>query len=523
MARERGTFNFSASLEVKKQAPLDARQTYITYEELTQQATWVDTDGKVWLFKGLVVPVNYSGQNALFMLINPAAYTSTSSWVRVDGAGVESTIYTISNLSTLFENSAKSEIVDILGEYSDFVDAYNNNKLLLCIVDNYYTVGSVNHEGNLVGEGKFIITINSNSTDNPIITKYVIKHANNDWLESLGVESITPQKLPVEEDLNRLDNIYFLGDILTLTEQSLSTIATILTPYVTFEQAVRDKKVFIAKTSLGQVYVNVSAIIGGGGRYLVTSIVNGIDGTLYSLKFMANADGTNWSNITFLTKYSLVTSNYLDKYVTRVTAATNKGIEIGGTAQAPTVGIKLDPTQGNVTLSLGPNGLKAEDTTALRDVTGQNFIKKNGTNVEGHLNLTYDTKTKKINLEGFDSSIIASIDATAFIKDGMINTVELVTDPESHDPGTYLVITFNTDAGKDAIYLDVTGLIDVYQGTNGVKVTGKDIHLIIDPTSEPYLSLSDNGIKIKGINAKISEVVEQAIIEAFAWHEVYKV
>lgn len=519
MARERGTFNFSASLEVKKQAPLDARQTYITYEELTQQATWVDTDGKVWLFKGLVVPVNYSGQNALFMLINPDAYTSTSSWIRVDGNAGESPIYTISDLSTLSESSVKSEIVDILGEYNDFSDAYNNNKLLLCIVDNYYTVGSINHEGSVVGEGKFIITINSNSSGNPIITKYVIKHDNNDWLESLGVESITPQKLPVEEDLNRLDNIYFLGDILTLTEQSVSTIATILTPHVDFKQAIQDKKVFIAKTSLGQVYVNVS-VITEGSKYLVTSIVNGEGGNVYSLNFIANADGNNWSNITLLTKYSLATSNDLNKYVTRVTAATNKGIEIGGTAQAPTVGIKLDPTQGNVTLSLGANGLKAEDTTALRDVTGQNFIKKNGTNVEGHLNLTYNTETKKINLEGFDSSIIASIDATAFIKDGMINTVELVTDPESHDPGTYLVITFNTDAGKDAIYLNVTGLIDVYQGTNGVKVTGKDIHLIIDPTSEPYLSLSDNGIKIKGINAKISEVVEQAIIEAFDWHEV---
>ena len=101
----------------------------------------------------------------------------------------------------------------------------------------------------------------------------------------------------------------------------------------------------------------------------------------------------------------------------------------------------------------------------------------------------------------------------------MINTVELVTDPESHDPGTYLVITFNTDAGKDAIYLDVSSLIDVYEGHNGIKVTGKDIHLIIDPTSEPYLSLSDNGIKLEGINSKITEVVEQAIIEALAWHE----
>lgn len=518
MARERGTFNFSASLEVKKQAPLDARQTYITYEELTQQATWVDTDGKVWLFKGLVVPVNYSGQNALFMLINPDAYTSTSSWVRVDGAGAESPIYTISDLSTLHENSDRNEIIDIFGEYSNFVDAYNNNKLLLCVVDNYYTVGSVNHEGSIVGEGKFIITINSNSTGNPIITKYVIKHNNNDWLESLGVESITPQKLAVAEDLQNLDNIYFLGDILTLTEESVSTITTILTPHSDFKQAVQDKKVFIAKTSLGQVYVNVSAIT-VGTKYLVTSIVNGEGGQVYSLNFTANANGTNWSNITLLTKYSLATSDDLKGYVTRVAATTNKGIEIGGTTQTPTVGIKLDPTQGNVTLSLGANGLKAEDTTAIRDVTGQNFIKKSGTNVEGHLNLTYNTETKKINLEGFDSSVIASIDATAFIKDGMINTVELVTDPESHDPGTYLVITFNTDAGKDAIYLDVTSLINVYQGTNGVRVTGKYIHLIIDPTSEPYFSLSDDGIKLEGINSKITEVVKQAIIEAFAWHE----
>lgn len=519
MARERGTFNFSASLEVKKQAPLDARQTYITYEELTQQSTWVDSDGKVWLFKGLIVPVNYNGQNALFMLINPDAYTSISSWIRVDGNARESPIYTISDLSTLSESSVKSKIVDILGEYSDFLDAYNNNKLLLCIVDNYYTVGSINHEGSVVGEGKFIITINSNSSGNPIITKYVIKHDNKDWLESLGVESITPQKLAVAEDLERLDNIYFLGDILTLTEQSVSTIATILTPHADFKQAIQDKKVFIAKTSLGQVYVNVSAIT-EGSKYLVTSIVNGDDGNVYSLNFTANADGNNWSNITLLTKYSLVTSDYLRRYVTRVAATPNKGIEISGTAQTPTVGIKLDSTQGNVTLSLGANGLKAEDTTALRDVTGQNFIKKNGTNVEGHLNLTYNTETKKINLEGFDSSVIASIDATAFIKDGMINTVELVTDPESHSPGTYLVITFNTDAGKDAIYLDVSSLIDVYEGHNGVKVTGKHIHLIIDPTSEPYLSLSDYGIQLKGINSKITEVVEQAIIEAFAWHEV---
>lgn len=518
MARERGTFNFSASLEVKKQAPLDARQTYITYEELTQQSTWVDSDGKVWLFKGLVVPVNYNGQNALFMLINPDAYTSTSSWVRVDAAEVESSIFKIGNINTLNTASTGEDVAKVLGAYADFLKAYNSNKIILADFGNYKSVASVKFYMEDDSNGYFEISVTEWESDYPIVKFKKIKIFEFNWDNVNPIEEDVNRKLAVAEDLERLDNIYFLGDILTLTNESVSTIATILTPHADFKEAVYSKKIFIAKTQYGQYYVRVSAI--NTTTYLINAIVSGEDNDTHILKFRAIHSGNNWDSISNLTKYSIATSDDLARKVTRVVPAANKGIEIGGSGQTPTVGIKLDPTQGNVTLSLGANGLKAEDTTALRDVTGQNFIKKNGTDVEGHLNLTYNTETKKINLEGFDSSIIASIDATAFIKDGMINTVELVTDPESHDPGTYLVITFNTDAGKDAIYLDVTGLIDVYQGTNGVKVTGKDIHLIIDPTSEPYLSLSDNGIKIEGINAKISEVVEQAIIEAFAWHEV---
>lgn len=514
MARERGTFNFSASLEVKKQAPLDARQTYITYEELTQQATWVDTDGKVWLFKGLVVPVNYSGQNALFMLINPDAYTSTSSWVRVDGAGAESNVYILpGDIKNLSAQSEKLQINSILGEFTDFDEAFTNNKIIL---------GSSNTH-------KFIITVTKESSyyglnfiefNNDIGSIFYIEvgYENSEWKATGAVTNNVYNQIANYEDVENLDNIYFLGDITTLSEsEEVNNIDTKFSNYADFVAAINAKKVFIAKTSLGQFYVNITQ---NGVNYLCNAIVNKLDSYSYILKFTVNSSSGHWTGISNLTQYRVATSNDLTGKVSAVRATANKGIEIEGSATTPTVGIKLDPTQGNVTLSLGANGLKAEDTTALRDVTGQNFIKKNGTNVEGHLNLTYNTETKKINLEGFDSSIIASIDATAFIKDGMINTVELVTDPESHDPGTYLVITFNTDAGKDAIYLDVSSLIDVYEGHNGIKVTGKDIHLIIDPTSEPYLSLSDNGIKLKGINSKITEVVEQAIIEAFVWHEV---
>lgn len=514
MARERGTFNFSASLEVKKQAPLDARQTYITYEELTQQSTWVDTDGKVWLFKGLIVPVNYSGQNALFMLINPDAYTSTSSWVRVDGAGAESNVYILpGDIKNLSVQSEKLQINSILGEFTDFDEAFTNNKIILGSSDTHKFIITVTKESSYYG-------LNFIEFNNDIGSIFYIEvgYENSEWKATGAVTNNVYNQIANYEDVENLDNIYFLGDITTLSEsEEVNNIDTKFSNYADFVAAINAKKVFIAKTSLGQFYVNITQ---NGVNYLCNAIVNKLDGYSYILKFTVNSSSGHWTSILNLTQYRVATSDDLRGKVSAVRATANKGIEIEGSATTPTVGIKLDPTQGNVTLSLGANGLKAKDTTALRDVTGQNFIKKNGTDVEGHLNLTYNTETKKINLEGFDSSIIASIDATAFIKDGMINTVELVTDPESHDPGTYLVITFNTDAGKDAIYLDVTGLIDVYQGTNGVKVTGKDIHLIIDSTSEPYLSLSDNGIKIEGINAKISKVVEQAIIEAFAWHEV---
>lgn len=514
MARERGTFNFSASLEIKKQAPLDARQTYITYEELTQQSTWVDSDGKVWLFKGLIVPVNYNEQNALFMLINPDTYTSTSSWVRVDGAGAESNVYILpGDIKNLSAKSEKLQINSILGEFTDFDEAFTNNKIIL---------GSSNTH-------KFIITVTKESSyyglnfiefNNDIGSIFYIEvgYENSEWKATGAVTNNAYNQIANYEDVENLDNIYFLGDITTLSEsEEVNNIDTKFSNYADFVAAINAKKVFIAKTSLGQFYVNITQ---NGVNYLCNAIVNKLDGYSYILKFTVNSSSGHWTGISKLTQYRVATSDDLRSKVSAVRPTANKGIEIEGSATTPTVGIKLDPTQGNVTLSLGANGLKAEDTTALRDVTGQNFIKKKGTNVEGHLNLTYNTETKKINLEGFDSSIIASIDATAFIKDGMINTVELVTDPESHDPGTYLVITFNTDAGKDAIYLDVSSLIDVYEGHNGIKVTGKDIHLIIDPTSEPYLSLSDNGIKLEGINSKITEVVERAIIEAFAWHEV---
>ena len=66
--------------------------------------------------------------------------------------------------------------------------------------------------------------------------------------------------------------------------------------------------------------------------------------------------------------------------------------------------------------------------------------------------LAYDSKTEKIELRNADGETLSEIDATSFVKDGMVNNVAIV--------GDYLVITFNTDAGKEAINIPMSSFFD---------------------------------------------------------------
>ena len=69
--------------------------------------------------------------------------------------------------------------------------------------------------------------------------------------------------------------------------------------------------------------------------------------------------------------------------------------------------------------------------------------------------LEYDSENKLIKLvEGGSEK---TIDASDFIKDGMIDTVVYNTEDPSNPK---LIITWNTDAGKEAIDIPLNGLID---------------------------------------------------------------
>lgn len=57
MARDKGTFEFSANFEPRIQAPLDSRMVVGLYSDLLNPITWRDSENLVWLYNGAIVSV----------------------------------------------------------------------------------------------------------------------------------------------------------------------------------------------------------------------------------------------------------------------------------------------------------------------------------------------------------------------------------------------------------------------------------------------------------------------------------
>lgn len=195
--------------------------------------------------------------------------------------------------------------------------------------------------------------------------------------------------------------------------------------------------------------------------------------------------------------------------VASVTATSGSAIEVTGTATDPTVGLKLDMS-GNVSLSQGANGLKASVAmpaiTVIGVAEGDKVLGLNNKKLSSTLNLKYDSTNKKIQLLGIGDAKIAEIDASDFIKDGMVDNVQF--DPDSK----FLTITFNTISGKDAIPIDLTSLVDTYTAGNGIAIAGNVVSVKRDPNSEgDFLSVSTAGVKISGVQNAIKTAKDAVI------------
>lgn len=213
-----------------------------------------------------------------------------------------------------------------------------------------------------------------------------------------------------------------------------------------------------------------------------------------------------------------------NKKVASVDAGTAITVD-SSTATAPVVNIKLAETQGNVKLDIA-NGLKASiDATEVAKVTAvngvaakDNFLTLGADKlISAAASLKYvkteatglDPAKYEIQLIGKNNRVVSTIDASDFIKDGMVESVNF-------DEATkHLTITFNTDAGHDAIDVDLTKLVDTYKSGTGLALA-QDGTFSIDEAVVATKEWANGAFDAKGAATDVKAAVDAYTINGKA-------
>ena len=131
--------------------------------------------------------------------------------------------------------------------------------------------------------------------------------------------------------------------------------------------------------------------------------------------------------------------------------------------------------KGNVKFTKDADGLSANVTIPAATVTGvaanDKVLSLTNKLVSATIGLDYGNATtealngkKAIKLLGKEGVVISEIDASAFIKDGMIESVKFDTQTK------HVTITFNTAAGRQPIDVDLSTLVDTYKAGTGLSL-----------------------------------------------------
>ena len=118
---------------------------------------------------------------------------------------------------------------------------------------------------------------------------------------------------------------------------------------------------------------------------------------------------------------------------------------------------------------------------------------------EGFLWFVKDAKANGIY---FGSQLYATTDASSITIASLITDVKYDTD--THE----LVITWKTESGEIKTRIDLSNLVDIYHGGQGILIDDDaNISIKINPTSSPILKITDEGLflsEVDGSSIKIS-------------------
>ena len=128
--------------------------------------------------------------------------------------------------------------------------------------------------------------------------------------------------------------------------------------------------------------------------------------------------------------------------------------------------------------------------------------------ISATVSLGYDEENKAIKLYGKDNAELGSVDATPFIKDGMLHDVDYNADNNT------LTFTWNTDSGDKTDTVVLSDIIEPYTAGVGLELDGNEFKAKLAEGSESFLTITADGIKLAGIADAIATAKSDAIADA---------
>lgn len=186
----------------------------------------------------------------------------------------------------------------------------------------------------------------------------------------------------------------------------------------------------------------------------------------------------------------------------------NEGITIGGTATAPTVGVKISTaTTGNI-LTLKSDGLSVVPPTPP-----EYSIVKDATATAGYLATYHLTKA------GSNVGVAINIPKDYLVKSATMGEVSTADSPYTGAKVgdkfiDFIINTPSNDGTENHIYLPVNDLVDVYTGGNGISISSSnEVALKLSSTTNG-LSVSSNGLALAVASKNSSNVYSPGAMSA---------
>ena len=122
----------------------------------------------------------------------------------------------------------------------------------------------------------------------------------------------------------------------------------------------------------------------------------------------------------------------------------------------------------------------------------------------------YDSNAKKIYLKNGDT-VLSEIDATAFVKDGMVDSVEISTPDEGINAGyPCLVISFNTDSGSEPIEVPIS---EIFNANN--YYTKAEVNAAIEPLAVKSEVTEEINVAVVALNEAIDEKADKSDLDNY--------